>query len=238
MEKKELIFDGNEKQVFSTDNPEKVVFRFKDTLTAYNSVKRAVFRGKGKINATVSSILFGYLENNGVKTHYLEQISDRELLCRKVNSIPLEFIIRNVGAGTMATRLGLEDGTKLKNVVYSLKYNNDELGDPVISRTEATALGIISCEEATHIHSILEKTNELLIAFFAKAGLDLIDMKLEFGKTDDGEIILCDEISPDTCRIWDAKTKERFDKDRFRLDLGEILASYETVCNRLKEIRI
>jgi len=236
MEKLNLIFDGNEKQVFSTEDPEMVVFRFKDTLTAYNSVKRAVFRGKGKINATVSSMIFRYLSENGVKSHFVERISDRELLCRKVESIPLEFIVRNVGAGTMATRLGLEDGTKLGNVVFSLKYNNDELGDPVISRSEATALGIITCEEATRIHAILEKTNNLLIAFFARAGLDLIDMKLEFGKTSDSEIILCDEISPDTCRIWDSKTKERFDKDRFRLDLGEILASYETVCNRLSEI--
>lgn len=233
MEKLDVIFDGNEKKVFSTADPEVVIFHFKDTMTAFNSVKKAVFRGKGRISATVSSMIFEYLAKNGVRSHYIERLSDRELLCRKVESIPLEFIVRNVGAGTMATRLGLEDGTKLKNVVFSLKYNNDELGDPVISRTEATALGIISCEEASAIHAILEKTNKLLIGFFAKAGLDLIDMKLEFGRTSDGDIILCDEISPDTCRIWDARTGERFDKDRFRLDLGDILASYETVCNRL-----
>lgn len=229
----ELLFDGNEKQVYATEDPEKVIFRFKDVATAYKNIKKAVFPGKGVVSNRISSLLFSYLEQNGIHTHFLEEAGDREQLCRKSRNIPLELKVRNYFAGSIADRLGMEDGTKTSTVVFDLNYNRDDLGDPMINDTEAVALGIVSFEDLSQIYDIARKVNDLLSGLCSRAGLKLVDFKLEFGRDDQGRLMVCDEIGPDTGRFWDAATDERLDKDRFRHDLGFIVASYQKVLDRL-----
>lgn len=229
----ELLFDGNEKQVYATEDPEKVIFRFKDVATAYKNIKKAVFPGKGIVSNRISSLFFAYLEQNGIHTHFIAEAGDREQLCRKSRNIPLELKVRNYFAGSIADRLGMEDGTKASTVIYDLNYNRDDLGDPMINESEAVALGIVSFEDLSQIHDIAGKVNELLSGLCARAGLKLVDFKLEFGRDDQGRIMICDEIGPDTGRFWDAATDERLDKDRFRHDLGFIVASYQKVLDRL-----
>lgn len=228
-----LLFDGNEKQVYATEDPEKVIFRFKDVATAYNNIKKAVFPGKGVVSNRISSLLFSYLEKNGVHTHFLRETADNEQLCRRSRNIPLELRVRNFFAGSISGRLGVEEGTMAANVIYDLNYNNDELGDPMINDSEAVALGIVSFEDLSAIYEVAEKVNGLLTGLCASAGLKLVDFKLEFGRDADGKIMVCDEIGPDTGRFWDAATDERLDKDRFRHDLGYIVASYQKVLDRL-----
>ena len=233
MEKRSLLFDGNEKKVFATDDPSLVMFHFMDVLTDYTGVKRAVLRHKGIVNNAISAYLFSFLEKNGVKTHFVERISDREQLCRKIDPIPLEMIVCNYVNGPLTERLGMEEGTKPSDTIIDLRYNREELGEPLINDSEAIALGIVSKEELSGLYATARKVLSLMDGLFTGAGLKLIDVKLEFGRDASGNIILCDEISPDTCRIWDASNDERLDKDRFRLDFGDIVASYTVIGQKL-----
>lgn len=234
MQKRELIFDGNEKQVFATDDPHKVIFRYKDVTLAFDSIKRAVLRGKGVLDNKISAILLGYLNRNGISTHFVELFSEREQICRKIEIIPLEVVVRNRVAGSMARNLGIPEGTPLHNVVYEFKYNNESLGDPLINEHHAVALGLASYDEVRRMLDVARRANEILKPLFARLDIELVDFKIEFGRaSDNGEIIISDEISPDTSRLWDQRTREPLDKDRFRLDLGNVVAGYEEVYNRL-----
>ena len=233
---KELLFDGNEKQIFATENPEVVRIHFKDNITAFNNIKKARVVGKGIVDNSISSILFSYLESNGIKTHFLSKEGEREQLCRKINIVPLEIIVRNYIAGTSVERLNLEEGMKCEPCIIDIHYNNERLGDPLVNDSEIIVMGIASSEELKYIYATALKVNGLLQNLFGKAGIKLIDIKLEFGRLDDGSLVLSDEISPDTCRLWDAQTDERLDKDRFRMDMGYIVAHYQEVLNRLENI--
>ena len=237
MIKGELIFEGNEKQVFATDNPDQVIFRYKDVTVAYNNVKRARFIGKGALDNQISAILLNYLNENGVETHYISTLGEKEQLCRKIEIIPLQGVVHNRIAGSLAARLGVEEGFRHPNTIVDLRYNNDELEDPFINRDHAVALGLATYQELDGMYNIARKVNDLLKPLFHKAGIELVDMKIEFGRASDtGTIIISDEISPDTCRLWDEATGERLDKDRFRLDLSRVVESYRTVLDRLKKV--
>ena len=237
MIKGELIFEGNEKQVFATDNPDQVIFRYKDVTVAYNNVKRARFIGKGALDNQISAILLNYLNENGVETHYISTLGEKEQLCRKIEIIPLQVVVHNRIAGSLAARLGVEEGFRHPNTIVDLRYNNDELEDPFINRDHAVALGLATYQELDGMYNIARKVNDLLKPLFHKAGIELVDMKIEFGRASDtGTIIISDEISPDTCRLWDEATGERLDKDRFRLDLSRVVESYRTVLDRLKKV--
>lgn len=235
--KKELIFEGNEKRVYATENPDQVIFHFKDVMVAYNNVKRARLTGKGVVTNKISAFLLGYLNECGIPTHFIKRIDEREQLCRKIEIIPLEVVVHNRMAGTLAAKLGVEDGFKPSNTIVDLCYNNDELGDPLVNSDQAVALSLASYDELEVMFSIAKRAGKLLSELFHKAGIELVDAKIEFGRaSDSGEIIISDEISPDTCRLWDEQTGERFDKDRFRLDLGDIIPAYNLVLERLESI--
>ena len=237
MRKGELIFEGNEKQVFATDHPDQVIFRYKDVTVAYNNVKRARFIGKGALDNQISAILLNYLNQNGVETHFIERLGEQEQLCRKIEIIPLQVVVHNRIAGSLAYRLGVEEGYRHSNTIVYLRYNNDELEDPFINRDHAVALGLATYQELDRMYNNARRVNELLKPLFHKAGIELVDMKLEFGRASDtGSIIISDEISPDTCRLWDEATGERLDKDRFRLDLSRVVESYTLVLTRLKQV--
>ena len=237
MKKGALIFEGNEKQVFATDHPDEVIFRYKDVTVAYNNVKRARFIGKGALDNQISAILLDYLNKNGVETHFIRRIGDQEQLCRKIEIIPLQVVVHNRIAGSLAYRLGVEEGYRHSNVIVDLRYNNDELEDPFINRDHAVALGLATYQELDGMYNNARRVNDLLKPLFHKAGIELVDMKLEFGRASDtGAIIISDEISPDTCRLWDESTGERLDKDRFRLDLSRVVESYTLVLTRLKQV--
>ena len=234
MTKGALIFEGNEKQVFATDNPDQVIFRYKDVTVAYNNVKRARFKGKGALDNQISAILLNYLNENGVETHFISMLGEQEQLCRKIEIIPLQVVVHNRIAGSLAVRLGVEEGFRHSNTIVDLRYNNDELEDPFINRDHAFALGLASYQELDEMYNIARRANELLKPLFHKAGIELVDMKIEFGRASDtGAIIISDEISPDTCRLWDEATGERMDKDRFRLDLSRVVENYRNVLERL-----
>ena len=235
--KKELIFEGNEKRVYATENPDQVIFHFKDVMVAYNNVKRARLTGKGVVTNKISAFLLGYLNECGIPTHFIKRIDEREQLCRKIEIIPLEVVFHNRMAGTLAAKLGVEDGFKPSNTIVDLCYNNDELGDPLVNSDQAVALSLASYDELEVMFSIAKRAGKLLSELFHKAGIELVDAKIEFGRaSDSGQIIISDEISPDTCRLWDEQTGERFDKDRFRLDLGDIIPAYNLVLERLESI--
>lgn len=235
MKQLEMLYEGKAKQVFRTDDPEKIIIRYKDAATAFNNVKKATIDNKGVLNNAISTLIFHELHKAGIRTHYIETINDREQVCRCVQIIPLEVIVRNVIAGSMAQRLGIEEGTKPSNVIYDICYKNDELGDPLINDHHAVALGAATYEELDRIYAMTARINEVLIALFRKMNINLIDFKIEFGKTSDGEIVLADEISPDTCRLWDMDTNEKLDKDRFRRDLGRVREAYEEILARLQK---
>ena len=236
MTKGALIFEGNEKQIFATDESDKVIFRFKDVTVAYNNVKRARFKGKGALNNQISAMLMDYLNRNGVKTHFISVLGEQEQLCRKIEIIPLKVVVHNRLAGWLASRLGVEEGFRHPNTIVDLLYNNDDLEDPFINRDHAVALGLSTYEELDGMYTTARKVNDLLKPLFHKAGIELVDVKIEFGRIPEtGEIIISDEISPDTCRLWDEATDERLDKDRFRLDLSRVVESYTNVLNRLKQ---
>lgn len=233
MEKLEMMYEGKAKKVFKTDDENKVIVYYKDDATAFNGEKKGQIEDKGVFNNTITSALFKLLESKGVKTHFIGKLNDREQLCSKVQIVPLEVIVRNVAAGSMAKRLGLKEGMELKTTVFELSYKNDELGDPLINDHHAVAIGLTTFDELKTIYGMADQINEILKEFFLKQNIKLIDFKLEFGKNSDGEIILADEISPDTCRFWDATTNEKLDKDRFRRDLGNVKEAYVEILNRI-----
>ena len=236
MKQLEMLYEGKAKQVFRTDDPERIIIHYKDTATAFNNIKMATIENKGVLNNAISSIIFRELEKAGVKTHYIETLNDRDQLCRRVSIIPLEVIVRNVIAGSMAHRLGLEEGMQPSNTIYDLCYKCDELGDPLINDHHAVALGLVTYEELDRIYKMTARINDLLKALFARINIKLVDFKIEFGRTSDGEIVLADEISPDTSRLWDMTTNEKLDKDRFRRDLGRVREAYGEILARLKKI--
>ena len=236
MTKLELQYEGKSKQIYRTDDDGKVVIRFKDDATAFYNIKRAKIENKGKMNCAISSMLLGYLNSQGVATHYVEQVDSDEQLCRVVEHIPLEIIVRNIIAGSMAKRLGLEEGLEPDNTIFDLCLRGDELGDPLINDHHAVALGLVSYDELAVIYEISAKTNILLKEVLAKAGITLVDFKIEFGRDAQGNLVLADELTPDTCRLWDTVTGERMDKDRFRRDLGHVRETYEEVAKRIANV--
>jgi phosphoribosylaminoimidazole-succinocarboxamide synthase len=232
-----LLYEGKAKQVYAAagvpGGEDLVIIHYKDDATAFNGEKKGQIEEKGVMNNKIASGLFGLLEKSGVATHFVAALSDRDMLCKRVRIVPLEVIVRNVAAGSMAKRLGLEEGAPLKTTVFELSYKDDALGDPLINDYHAVAIGASTFEEIGRIRSITFTVNEVLSAFFLKRGIRLIDFKLEFGKTGGGALVLADEISPDTCRFWDAETNEKLDKDRFRRDLGNIKEAYIEILNRI-----
>ncbi|WP_461205830.1 phosphoribosylaminoimidazolesuccinocarboxamide synthase [Clostridium sp. DL1XJH146] len=234
MERK-MMYEGKAKQVFEGDSEDNVIIYYKDDATAFNGVKKSSIESKGALNNAITTMIFEMLEKNGVKTHFIEKLSEREQLCKKVEIIPLEVIVRNVAAGSMAKRLGIEEGTALKTTIFEICYKKDELGDPLINDCHAVALGLATFEELKEMYAMTAKINDLLKEFFLKQNIKLIDFKIEFGKTKEGEIVLADEISPDTCRFWDAETNEKLDKDRFRRDLGNVTEAYEEILKRISK---
>ncbi len=236
MQKQSLLYTGKAKAIYSTDNTEYVIIHYNDDATAGNGAKHDIIENKGILNNKITTLIFTALKSAGIPTHHIETLNEREQLCRKVEIIPLEVIARNVIAGSMASRLGFEEGTEPPNVIYELCYKNDALHDPLINDDHAVALGTASYEELDTIYELTGKINEILVALFASCGIRLIDFKIEFGKTKDGEIVLADEISPDTSRLWDLESNDKLDKDRFRKDLGGLISAYETVLQRLEKI--
>lgn len=233
--KKDFIYEGKAKQVYSTEDPNLVIVYYKDDATAFNAQKRGTVADKGEMNNKISTLIFNYLIEKGITTHYIETLNEREQLVKKVDIIPLEMVVRNYVAGSMAQRLGLEEGAKSPVTIFDICYKKDELGDPLINDHHAVLLGAATYEELKYMYELTDKINEALKELFLKANLILIDFKIEFGKDSEGNIILADEISPDTCRLWDKDTLKKLDKDRFRRDLGEVSEAYHEVYNRLLE---
>lgn len=232
MEKKELLYEGKAKKVFTTEDPEVVIVDYKDDATAFNGEKKGTIVGKGAINNRMSNHIFKMIEKEGVPTHLVEELSDRETAVKKVEIVPLEVIVRNVAAGSFSKRMGVEEGRELLCPILEFSYKNDDLGDPFINDDYALALGLASQEEIDKIKSYTKTVNQVMKEYFLSLGLRLIDFKIEFGRFH-GDILLADEVSPDTCRLWDVKTIEKLDKDRFRRDLGNVEEAYEEVFKRL-----
>ena len=233
MKKLEQLYEGKAKKVFATDDSGVVLVEYKDDATAFNGLKKGTIQGKGVINNRVTNFLMKMLEKNGIPTHYIEEISDRETLVKKVTIVPLEVIVRNIAAGSLSKRLGLPEGTKLKKTVLEYCYKNDDLGDPMVNEYHIAAMGWVSDEDLKKIAEYSFKINQLLSAYLKDLNIELIDFKLEFGKTQDGQLVLADEISPDTCRFWDSTTHEKLDKDRFRRDMGGVEDAYQEIMKRL-----
>ena len=233
--KKEMLYEGKAKQVFATDKVDEVVVRFKDDATAFNAQKRGQVDKKGQMNNAITTLIFEYLNDKGIPTHFIKQIDEREQLVKKVDIIPLEMVVRNYVAGSMAQRLGVEEGLKSPVTIFDICYKDDALGDPLINDYHAIFLGAATREELDEMYTLTGKINEILIDLFDKMNIILVDFKIELGKTMDGKIILADEISPDTCRLWDKDTMKKLDKDRFRRDLGEVTEAYEEIYHRLKK---
>ncbi|MGB4588661.1 MAG: phosphoribosylaminoimidazolesuccinocarboxamide synthase [Clostridiaceae bacterium] len=231
----ELLYEGKAKKIFLTKDKDTVLVYYKDDATAGNGAKKGTILNKGSMNNEITTRIFTYLEENGIKTHYIKTLSDREQLVKRVEIIPLEVIVRNLAAGSFSKRLGVEEGSDLKTTIFEICYKNDDLGDPLINDSHAVALGLATFNELKEIYTITGKINTLLQDYFKKAGLILVDFKIEFGKDKDGNILLADEISPDTARLWDEKTREKLDKDRFRRDLGHVEDAYLEVLNRIRQ---
>ncbi|MGP2569448.1 phosphoribosylaminoimidazolesuccinocarboxamide synthase [Ornithobacterium rhinotracheale] len=235
MEKKEFLYEGKAKQIYATENPDQVIVHYKDDATAFNAQKKGTVESKGEMNNKITTLIYKYLAQKGIPTHYIETLNDREQLVTKVKILPIEVVVRNYVAGSMAQRLGLEEGGKCPITVFDLCYKKDELGDPLINDYHAILLGAATREDLDELYALTDKINELLKELFLKANLILADFKIEFGKTSEGKIVLADEISPDTCRLWDKDTLKKLDKDRFRRDLGEVTEAYLEVYDRLKK---
>lgn len=233
MQQQELLYEGKSKLIFKSDKEDRIIIQFKDDATAFYNIKRAKIENKGKMNCAISSMLLGYLNENGVSTHFVERIDENKQLCRVVEHIPIEVIVRNVIAGSMAKRLGIEEGVVPENTIFDICLRGEELGDPLVNDHHVVALGIATYEELAKIYEISAKVNLLLSELFTKAGITLVDFKIEFGRTESGELVLADELTPDTCRLWDMATGERMDKDRFRRDLGRVRETYEEVARRI-----
>jgi phosphoribosylaminoimidazole-succinocarboxamide synthase len=234
LEKKEKLYEGKAKVIYATDEPDKVIAYFKDEATAFNALKKEVIEGKGVINNKISSFFFKLLESKGVPTHFVKQLSDREMLVYKVDIIPVEVVVRNLATGSIVKRLGIPEKTEFKPPLVEFYLKNDELGDPIICYEHIIAMGLATDKEIQKMKELALKVNEILSEFMDEHGIILVDFKLEFGRKN-GEIVVADEISPDTCRFWDKKTGERMDKDRFRLDLGDLTKYYEEVLKRIEE---
>lgn len=229
-----MLYEGKAKQIYETDDKDLIIMHYKDDATAFNGIKKAQIADKGVLNNRITEIIFEELSKEDIPTHFVKKLNDRDQLCKKVKIFPLEVIVRNIIAGSMAKRLDIKEGTHIQNTVYELCYKNDHLGDPLINEHHAVALGIASYEELNTIYTLTMKINEILKRIFNSIGITLVDFKIEFGKTNSGEIVLADEISPDTCRFWDSKTEEKLDKDRFRRDLGNVIEAYHEILNRLE----
>ena len=235
VKKLEQIYEGKAKKVFATDDPAYYIVEYKDDATAFNGLKHGTIVGKGVINNKMSNTMFALLEKNGVKTHFVEQLSDRETIVKAVKIVPLEIIIRNVAAGSFSKRYGVEEGRELKCPTLEFSLKDDALNDPLINDSHILALGVADEKELDAIRTMAFKVNDVLKEFFAGIGVKLIDFKIEAGRLPNGEIILADEISPDTCRFWDAKTNEKLDKDRFRRDLGGVEEAYQEIFSRINK---
>ena len=233
MEKKEMLYEGKAKRVYATEGPEILLVDYKDDATAFNGLKKGTIVGKGAINNRVTNYMMQLLEKEGVPTHFVKELSDRETLVKKVSIVPLEVIIRNISAGSFAKRYGVDEGIVFAEPTIEFSYKNDDLGDPLINSYHALALGIATKEEIKTIEDMAFKVNAVMKAYFKKLNVDLVDFKLEFGKLSDGTIVLADEISPDTCRFWDSETHEKLDKDRFRRDLGNVEDAYKEMMKRI-----
>lgn len=233
MEIGKQLYEGKAKKVFATDDEKVVLVDYKDDATAFNGLKKGQIAGKGVINNKMSNMMFRLLEQHGIETHYIEEVDDRRTFVKKVEIVPLEVIVRNVAAGSFSKRYGVKEGTSLLSTGFEFSYKNDDLGDPFINDYYALALGLATKEEIDTIAKYAFKVNEFMVNFFKGLNIDLIDFKIEFGRTSDGTIILADEISPDTCRFWDSTTHEKLDKDRFRRDMGGVEEAYQEIMKRL-----
>ena len=237
MEQKDMLYEGKAKQVYATDNDDLVIIHYKDDATAFNNLKHDIVRSKGVYNNEITTIIFNKLKEAGIPTHYVETLNDRDQVCRKVKIFPLEVIVRNIIAGSMAKRLGIEEGTPAPNTIFEICYKDDALGDPLINDHHAVAVGAATYDELKTIYDLTGRINELLKDLFDKINVKLVDFKIEFGKTSDGQIVLADEISPDTCRLWDKDTNKKLDKDRFRRDLGDVIGAYKEIESRLQTLK-
>ena len=233
MEKKELIREGKAKKLYSTEEETLIIQEFKDDATAFNAAKKGTIKGKGEINCTLSAIFFEYLQSYHVPTHFVKVSAPNDMIIKKVNIIPIEAVMRNVASGSLVKRLGLKDGKTLDYPIFELYLKDDALNDPLINEYHAYALGIAKPEDIRTIYRMTAKINAILKSYLERRGLILVDFKLEFGRDEDGELILADEISPDTCRIWDKKTSKKLDKDRFRHDMGGVEEAYQEVLERI-----
>lgn len=233
MKKQEQLYEGKAKKVFATDDPNLVIVSYKDDATALDGLKKGTITGKGVVNNKMSDFLFDLLEKNGIRTHFVEELNDREALVKKVSIVPLEVIVRNVSAGSFAKRYGVEEGIPFAEPTIEFSYKNDDLHDPLLNSYHALALGLATKEEIDTIKHMAFRVNEILKEYFLTLNVRLIDFKLEFGRLADGSIVLADEISPDTCRFWDATTNEKLDKDRFRRDMGGVEDAYREMMKRV-----
>ena len=235
-QKLEMLYEGKAKQIYATENPEEVIVYFKDNATAFNAQKRGQVQLKGEMNNAITTLIFEYLKSKGIETHFVKQLNEREQLVKKVSIIPIEVVVRNYAAGSMAQRLGVEEGVKSPVTIFDICYKKDELGDPLINDHHAVFLGAATYEELNEMYALAGKINKALQELFDKINIILVDFKIELGKTSDGKIILADEISPDTCRLWDKDTLKKLDKDRFRRDLGDVTEAYVEIYQRLKSV--
>ena len=233
MEKQKLLYEGKAKKVYATHDPKLLIVAYKDDATAFNGQKKGTIHGKGAINNRMTNLLMDRLEREGIPTHLVEELSGRETLVKKVSIIPVEVIVRNIAAGSFSKRYGVEEGVVFDAPTLEFSYKNDDLGDPLLNDDHALALGLASREELALIRKYSLNVNRLLRKIWGACGITLVDFKVEFGRLEDGTVVLADEISPDTCRLWDSKTLERMDKDRFRRDLGGVEEAYVQVMNRL-----
>ena len=234
MNRGKQLYEGKAKKVFATEDPELLIVSYKDDATAFNGLKKGTIRGKGVINNQMSNLLMQYLEKGGIPTHFVKELSERDSLVKKVSIVPLEVIVRNISAGSFAKHYGVEEGIVFDTPTIEFSYKNDALGDPLLNEYHALALKLATKEEIEAIKRMAFRTNELLKAFWAECGVTLVDFKLEFGRLSDGTVVLADEISPDTCRLWDSATGEKLDKDRFRRDLGGVEDAYREIMRRLR----
>lgn len=235
MEKGQKLYEGKAKIVYETEEPDKVIIYFKDDTTAFDGIKKEQITGKGVINNTISSMIFELLQKRGIPTHYIKKLSDREMLAYKVEIIPVEVVVRNYAAGSFTRRYGIEEGTRLEKPLVETFWKNDELHDPLVCEEHIDLLKLANLDDVKEMKEIALKVNEVLKDFFAAKNIILVDFKLEFGKTAEGKLVLADEISPDSCRLWDAKTKKKLDKDVFRYDLGSLQEVYKELLKRLEE---
>lgn len=236
MKELEMLYEGKSKQIFKTEKEDRVVIRFKDDTSAFYGIKRANIENKGRLTCDISSMVLEYLNANNINTHFIERVGADGQLCRVVEHVPVEVIVRNVVAGSMAARLGLDEGIVPENTIFDLVLRRNDLGDPLINDHHAVALGLMSYEEIAQMYEMSAAINRCLTQLYAKAGITVVDFKIEFGRDANGALVLADELSPDTCRLWDAETGERMDKDRFRRDLGRVRETYEEVAQRLHNI--